>query len=56
MNPAALGEDVASCFAPSADVLWHENGHALPPLVGEGSGGVSTMDDVAAWLGRAVPP
>jgi pimeloyl-ACP methyl ester carboxylesterase len=49
MNPAALGEEVAGCFAPSAEVLWHGDGHAVPS---PGKGG---LEDVAAWLDRAVP-
>ena len=50
MNPATMGEDVASCFAPRSELLWHAAGHALPPAGPEGLGAV------AAFLDRAMPP
>eukprot|EP00965_Chrysotila_dentata_P049034 1626289-Pleurochrysis_carterae.AAC.21 len=31
MNPPDMGEWVASCFAPSAKVLWHGAGHTIAP-------------------------
>lgn len=69
MNPSNLGEEVANCFAPSAEILWHGDGHALPPLTlagvtieqeqqaesDGGGGGAATMDDVAAWLDKVAP-
>ena len=30
INPAAMGEWVAGCFAPSAELLRHESGHVVP--------------------------
>lgn len=30
MNPAEMGEWVASCFAPSAKLLYHDAGHVVP--------------------------
>ena len=30
INPAAMGEWVASCFAPSAELLRHDAGHRVP--------------------------
>ena len=49
MNPSALGEDVARCFGPLAEVLWHADGHALPPAGPDG------LERVAAFLERAYP-
>ena len=56
MNPSSMGEDVASCFEPLAEVMWHEDGHAIPPLAAasaDATGASSTsMADVAAWMLR----
>lgn len=30
MDGAKSAEELAACFAPSAEILWHENGIALP--------------------------
>lgn len=48
MNPAELGEEIAGCFGPRAEVLWHAAGHAVPPPGPEG------LDSVAAFLERAM--
>lgn len=50
MNPPAMGEDVARCFDPLAEVLWHSDGHAIPPVASDADGG---MARVAAFLERA---
>ena len=31
MNPPEQGEALAAAFGPSAEVLWHDGGHAMPP-------------------------
>ena len=58
MNPSSMGEDVASCFEPLADVMWHEDGHAIPPLAAAAADAMgpssTSMADVAAWLDRVV--
>ena len=30
-NPPERAEELASCFGPSAEVLWHDRGSAMPP-------------------------
>ena len=50
MNPPEMGEEVARCFEPLAEVLWHSDGHAIPPLADDADGG---MARVAAFLERA---
>ena len=30
VNPPAEGEALAACFGPSAEVLWHDRGSAMP--------------------------
>ncbi len=44
MNPAAMGEEVAACFGPTAEVLWHGGGHALPPR--------ADLGEVVSFLNR----
>ena len=42
MNPPELGEELAGCFGASAQLLWHDAGHKLPPR--------ERLKEVAAWL------
>lgn len=45
MNPPELGEELASCFGPSATVLWHDAGHDMPSK--------DKLNDVAVWMDQA---
>ena len=31
VHPPALGRELAACFGPTAEILWHERGSAMPP-------------------------
>ena len=31
VHPPESAEELATCFAPSAEILWHERGSAMPP-------------------------
>lgn len=42
VNPPGLGEELARSFGATAQVLWHDAGHALPPK--------DKLTEVAAWL------
>ena len=47
VNPPALGEELAECFgSASAQVLWHDAGHELPPK--------PRLGEVAEWMDLAV--
>ena len=30
VSPAELGKELAACFGPSAELLWHGGGNAMP--------------------------
>ena len=42
MNPPELGEELAGCFGDSAQVLWHDAGHDMPPR--------DRLDELDQWL------
>jgi len=48
INPAEMGEWVAGCFGPRAQVLWHASGHVIPGDRGEAD--AEAVAAVAAFL------
>ena len=47
VNPVEQGVALAEFFGPTAEILWHDAGHSMPPG--------DTNKEVTAWLDRIGP-